>query len=155
VLTPATYSGVQKQPIGSLSKATFEKPLDIFKKRAPFGQIDEVRSVSASVALGCPVPLGTGKVVVEEDLENMRSRKAIDKVESVPCEPVESKVQFQIESEDGDILMKDIELNEEMFKEIGANIQKEIENIKAKSGIKEESEPEVTRLLDFVKSVKI
>jgi hypothetical protein len=71
-LVPATYAGVQSQPIGALSKATFEKPLDIFKKRAPFGIVEEVSSVSAAVSLGSPIPLGTGKVEIlpiEELLE--------------------------------------------------------------------------------------
>jgi DNA-directed RNA polymerase beta' subunit len=201
VLTPATYSGVQKQPIGSLSKATFEKPLDIFKKKAPFGQIDEVKSVSASVALGCPIPLGTGKVIVEEDLSNIRAEKAIERINTTTCEPIETKVQFQIESEDNrNVIKKDInlipqsprseselwsgseiDLSEEMYRKIGADIRKEIEMIKdniapevseetekheaeideytektRKKKVKEEArDPEVTPLVDFLKSKKI
>jgi len=70
-LVPATYSGVQSQPIGALSKATFEKPLDIFRRRAPFGIMEEVSSVSAAIALGSHVPLGTGRVEVITDPEAM------------------------------------------------------------------------------------
>lgn len=146
VLTPATYSGVQRQPIGALSKATFEKPLDIFKKKAPFGQIEEVKSVSAAVALGCPVPLGTGKIKVEEDIENMRAKKALQEIKTIPCENLDNKVVFEIENEKGFTETKEIELDESKYNVIGAEIQKEIE--KAKEAVKPKL-PDVSAFIKF------
>lgn len=150
VLTPATYSGVQKQPIGAISKATFEKPLDIFKKKAPFGQIEEVKSVSAAVAIGAPIPLGTGKVKVEQ-LENIRLEKSLEEIDSITCEKVDNKVMFQIENEQGPIERKEIEFKEEEYEQIGANIQEEIQKAKEEKTIKL---PDVSKFLEFFKNLK-
>jgi DNA-directed RNA polymerase beta' subunit len=152
VLTPATYTGVQKQPIGVLSKATFEKPFDVFKRKAPFGLEEEVKSISAAVALGSIPPVGTGKIKVEpiENLQNIRVEKALERIGSIPCEKEENKISLEIENKQGIIERKEIEFKESDFKKIGAEIEKEISRVKSGKTTDLASE-----LLEFLKENEI
>jgi DNA-directed RNA polymerase beta' subunit len=148
VLTPATYAGVQKQPIGALSKATFEKPFDVFKRKAPFGLTEEVKSISAAVVIGSIPPVGTGKIKVEQ-LENPRVEKALSQIGSIPCEKQEDRVSIQIKNDQGLVERKEIVFKESEFKKIGAEIEKQIE--KAKSS----DESDIDDLLKFLKENEI
>ena len=55
-----TSSGMGRQQIGALEKASFEKAMDIFKEAAGFGEKKSVSSVSASIYLGKTAEIGTG-----------------------------------------------------------------------------------------------
>lgn len=134
VLTPATYTGVQKQPIGALSKATFEKPFDVFKRKAPFGLTEEVKSISAAVVIGSIPPVGTGKIKVEQ-LENPRVEKALERIGSIPCEEENSEISLEIRNKQGIVERKTIEFKETEFNQIGAEIEEQIERAKTGENI--------------------
>ena len=55
-----TFTGVSRQPIGSLEKASYEKAMDVFKEAASFGEQKSVSGVSASVFIGKKALIGTG-----------------------------------------------------------------------------------------------
>lgn len=68
-LVPITYSGLQRQPAGALSKASFERSMDIFKEAAAFGRIEQAGNVSTSISIGQRAPLGTGFFDINIDQE--------------------------------------------------------------------------------------
>lgn len=55
-----TFSGISRQPIGALEKASFEKAMDTFKEAAGFGEEKEVVGTSASIFVGQKALIGTG-----------------------------------------------------------------------------------------------
>jgi DNA-directed RNA polymerase beta' subunit len=55
-----TFSGVSRQPIGALEKASFEKAMDTFDEAANFGESKEVIGTSASIYVGKTAQIGTG-----------------------------------------------------------------------------------------------
>ena len=59
-LNPITYSGIQRQPIGSLDKATFERSMDVLKEAGAFGRKQPITSVSSSIYAGKQARIGTG-----------------------------------------------------------------------------------------------
>jgi hypothetical protein len=56
----ATYSGISRQPGGHLSLATVERAGKVFTQSALHGRKEDIRSVSASVAVGARASVGTG-----------------------------------------------------------------------------------------------
>lgn len=55
-----TFSGISRQSIGALEKASFEKAMDTFIEAAGFGEESTVSSTSAAIYLGQTAPIGTG-----------------------------------------------------------------------------------------------
>ena len=55
-----TFSGISRQPIGALEKASFEKAMDTFKEAAGFGEEKELVGTSASIYVGKKALIGTG-----------------------------------------------------------------------------------------------
>ncbi len=55
-----TSTGVSRQPIGALEKASFEKGMKYLKEGAVFGEISSVAGTSASVFVGKRALIGTG-----------------------------------------------------------------------------------------------
>jgi len=55
-----TFSGISRQPIGALEKASFEQAMDTFTEAAGFGEIKEVKGTSASIYVGKRAQIGTG-----------------------------------------------------------------------------------------------
>jgi DNA-directed RNA polymerase beta' subunit len=79
-LNPATYTGIQRQPTGALTKATFERPMDIFLEEAAYGKRDLINTISASIMTGKKPEIGTGIVNLQVDEDAM---KEIDKMKIV------------------------------------------------------------------------
>lgn len=74
--------GVAKEDIGPLAKASFERPVDFFKNAALFGEIDELKGVSANIMMGQIPNAGTGSVrcyLDEEALSIGLARKGLNK----------------------------------------------------------------------------
>lgn len=69
--TPITFSGISRQPIGALEKASFERAMDTFQEAAGFGKSETIKSVSAAVVIGQRAKIGTGyiDVLVDHELE--------------------------------------------------------------------------------------
>nr|QBK91665.1 MAG: DNA-directed RNA polymerase subunit alpha [Pithovirus LCPAC302] len=55
-----TFTGISRQPIGALEKASFEKAMDTFKEAAGFGEIKAIKGTSASIYVGKKALIGTG-----------------------------------------------------------------------------------------------
>ena len=55
-----TFTGVSRQPIGALEKASYEKAMDVFKEASGFGEKKSVSGTSASVFIGKNALVGTG-----------------------------------------------------------------------------------------------
>ena len=55
-----TFTGISRQPIGALEKASFEKAFDTFKEASGFGELKEVKGTSASIYVGKKAQIGTG-----------------------------------------------------------------------------------------------
>lgn len=68
-LNPATYIGIQRQPTGALSKASFERSMDIFLEEAVFGRKEVINTISASIMTGKRAEIGTGIVNIQVDEE--------------------------------------------------------------------------------------
>nr|WIL03970.1 DNA-directed RNA polymerase [Cedratvirus lena] len=62
ILSAINTTGIGRQAIGSLAKATYRKPMDILYKAGSAGEINDIRAVSASVLLGQRPRIGTGYV---------------------------------------------------------------------------------------------
>ena len=55
-----TFTGISRQPIGALEKASFEKAFDTFKEASGFGEKKDVTGTSASIYVGKRAQIGTG-----------------------------------------------------------------------------------------------
>ena len=55
-----THTGINKQPIGALEKASFQQAMKIFKEASGFGEKKDVSGVSASIYIGQQATFGTG-----------------------------------------------------------------------------------------------
>ncbi len=55
-----TFTGISRQPIGALEKASFQNAMDTFKEAAGFGEKKEVKGTSASIYVGKKAQIGTG-----------------------------------------------------------------------------------------------
>ena len=64
--------GINKSDRGPLAKCSFEETPDIIARAAIFGEIDNVRGVSANIMLGQEVPIGTGSVELLFDEEKFK-----------------------------------------------------------------------------------
>ena len=55
-----TFSGVSRQPLSALEKASFEKAMDVFTEASGFGERRSVSGTSASIFIGKKALIGTG-----------------------------------------------------------------------------------------------
>ena len=55
-----TFTGISRQPIGALEKASFERAMDTFAEASGFGEMKEVKGTSASIYVGKKALIGTG-----------------------------------------------------------------------------------------------
>ena len=55
-----TFSGISRQPIGALEKASFQQAMETFKEASGFGERKEVKGTSASIYIGKKAQIGTG-----------------------------------------------------------------------------------------------
>lgn len=62
VLSAINTSGIGRQAIGSLAKATYRKPMEILYRAGSAGEVNDIRAVSASVLLGQRPRIGTGYI---------------------------------------------------------------------------------------------
>ena len=63
--------GVSKEDSGPLSKASFERPMEFFKNASLFGEVDELKGVSANIMVGQIPKCGTGSVKCYLDEETL------------------------------------------------------------------------------------
>ena len=64
-----TFSGVSRQPIGALAKASFQRPMETFAQAGGFGRREEIKSTSTSIYVGKRTELGTGFFDMQADDE--------------------------------------------------------------------------------------
>ena len=75
----ATYTGISRQPAGHLSLATVERAGKVFTQNALHGRKEDIRNVSASVAVGARMAIGTGTFDIAQDItENGVQRTVIN-----------------------------------------------------------------------------
>lgn len=67
-----TFTGISRQPIGALEKASFERAMDIFTEASGFGETKPVIGASASIYVGKRALLGTGFSPNYLSQENLR-----------------------------------------------------------------------------------
>jgi hypothetical protein len=68
-ILPITFTGLQRQKMGPLDKATHEKSMDSFRDGAGMGVREEIRSISSEIAVGKRIGAGTGHMGVKIDEE--------------------------------------------------------------------------------------
>lgn len=66
----ATYVGISRQPGGHLSLATLERAGEVFTGSALYGMKEDIRNVSASVAVGTRMAIGDGYFDVAQEKED-------------------------------------------------------------------------------------
>ena len=72
---PITYFGIQRQPIGTLALASFERAMNVFKSAASYGREEGVSSTSTSIYVGKRAPIGTGYIdVISEPIPEPTTR---------------------------------------------------------------------------------
>lgn len=64
----ATYTGISRQPGGHLSLATLERAGKVFTQNALHGRKEDIRNVSASVAVGTRMAIGSGFFDIGQDI---------------------------------------------------------------------------------------
>jgi hypothetical protein len=64
----ATYTGISRQPGGHLSLATLERAGKVFTQNALHGRKEDIRNVSASVAVGARMAIGDGAFDIAQDI---------------------------------------------------------------------------------------
>ena len=75
----ATYTGISRQPGGHLSLATLERAGKVFIQNAIHSRKEDIRGVSASIAVGARMAIGTGYSDVGQDIvENGQQRIVIN-----------------------------------------------------------------------------
>jgi hypothetical protein len=75
----ATYTGISRQPGGHLSLATLERAGKVFTQSALHGRKEDIRNVSASVAVGARMAIGDGSFDIAQDItENGVQRTVIN-----------------------------------------------------------------------------
>jgi DNA-directed RNA polymerase II subunit RPB1 len=92
--------GVAKEDIGPLAKASFERPVEFFKNAALFGEVDELKGVSANIMMGQIANAGTGSVrcyLDEEALAEGLKRKGLTKASIEDTEITEAELLKQFE----------------------------------------------------------
>lgn len=102
ILVPITSRGVARQHRGALADASFEHPMEIFKKAATSGRWDDVVSTSAAIFLGQRIRLGTGGMAIglrEDVLKEIEQRIAASGEKQIERQAVEKDL--------GDILTDD------------------------------------------------
>jgi hypothetical protein len=85
-----------RRDVGSIPEASFEKAMDAFAKRAPFGRREDTRSTSSCVALGLPINLGTGFCSTVEDTEMLEKYGTTIEIKLVGNEVVPGNVEVLI-----------------------------------------------------------
>ena len=92
--------GVAKEDIGPLAKASFERPVEFFKNAALFGEVDELKGVSANIMMGQIANAGTGSVrcyLDEEALAEGLKRKGLTKASTDESKMTEAELLKQFE----------------------------------------------------------
>jgi hypothetical protein len=75
----ATYTGISRQRPGHLSLATLERAGKVFTQNALHGRTEDIRNVSASVAVGARMAIGSGSFDIAQDIvENGVQRTVIN-----------------------------------------------------------------------------
>ena len=64
----ATFTGISRQPGGHLSLATLERAGTVFIQNAIHGRTEDIRNVSASIAVGARMSIGTGFFDIGQDI---------------------------------------------------------------------------------------
>ena len=64
----ATYTGISRQPGGHLSLATLERAGKVFTQNALHGRKEDIRNVSASVAVGARMAIGNGAFDIAQNI---------------------------------------------------------------------------------------
>lgn len=75
----ATYTGISRQSGGHLSLATLERAGKVFTQNALLGKTEDIRNVSASVAVGARMAIGSGSFDIGQDItENGITRTVLN-----------------------------------------------------------------------------
>lgn len=73
----ATYTGISRQPGGHLSLATLERAGKVFTQNALHGRKEDIRNVSASVAVGARMAIGDGAFDIAQNITEDGVEKTI------------------------------------------------------------------------------
>jgi hypothetical protein len=73
----ATYTGISRQPGGHLSLATLERAGNVFIQNAIHGRKEDIRNVSASVAVGARMAIGSGAFDIGQTITENGVQKTI------------------------------------------------------------------------------
>lgn len=125
--TPITFSGISRQPIGALEKASFERAMDTFQEAAGFGKSETIKSVSAAVVIGQRAKIGTGymDILVDEEMEaalvqEMQGRQAA--LEQSVLDTEENKAILDVDTNFATGTVRKEEDDPEMMNEIVAGV---------------------------------
>jgi DNA-directed RNA polymerase II subunit RPB1 len=87
-LIPASIAGIQKQPLGALTKSTFERSMDIFFDEASIGRSESINTVSSSIMIGKKTNIGTNLPIIKPDPKALEeiNRRVRDKIKVDPVD---------------------------------------------------------------------
>jgi DNA-directed RNA polymerase II subunit RPB1 len=87
-LIPASIAGIQKQPLGALTKSTFERSMDIFFDEASMGRSESINTVSSSIMVGKKTNIGTNLPIIKPDPKALEeiNRRVRDKIKVDPVD---------------------------------------------------------------------
>ena len=60
IVSGMNITGLSRQPVGALEKASYQKSMNVFREGAAIGEYKEVRGTSASIYVGKKAMIGTG-----------------------------------------------------------------------------------------------
>jgi hypothetical protein len=78
-VVPITYFGIQRQPIGALALASFERAMTVFSSAASYNKVENILSTSTSIYVGKRAPIGTGYVDIIPTQASREETKQIPK----------------------------------------------------------------------------
>ena len=76
-ITSISRYGMKKETCGPLAKASFEESLDNFMKAGAYGEVENIKGVSASVMLGKIPQIGSGLCDILIDIDRLPNEKEI------------------------------------------------------------------------------
>jgi len=105
IVISADRHGMNKANIDPLSKASFEKPIDVYLSSSVFGEIDKMNSVSSILHVGGVFKGGTGYPEIQMDIDMIKNSEYIDKEDKllkqhIPTNTITNAIMDENDSDD-------------------------------------------------------
>ena len=92
-LNGITFSGISRQPIGALEKASFQNAMPTFAEASAFGEIKSVKGTSASIYVGKKAEIGTG--FSDSYMDKTKFKRIEEEIDQNPGMELDNLNEFQ------------------------------------------------------------